>query len=270
MEDVKVRMYMNGAMVEEKSLGMLPPGEHQLTFTMSQDFFDMIGKSYSFKVELQYGAEVIQARENINVSINKEDALVDYFKYLVLQKSAKLPSGVKYQDYVDQYIDVVSQMYEAEVQEVLATMRATDKDDVRKVKRSLQPKFQLDRKDNYKSRNPSIILRIYKERPFGDVKPRRNSRRKKVLKDMDSNTKAVLQKLANRNVLMLRREFLTFDRKSGTHRTRRDGYANTVCGTAQVLYNFLENTARVREGKETITINVKGAKKREAFVCDEN
>ena len=257
VENVKVRMYVNGQVVEEKQLGMLPAGEQQLTFTMAAEFFAMIGKSYSFKVELDYGNETIQARENIQLSIDKKAALVEYFDYLVLEKSAKLPSGVKYDEYVNKYINAVTEVHTAEVQAVQqALIPANSSSKRRDVRKAMKPAFDLDRKDRYESRNPSIMLQIYNKRPNND------SNRK--LKKNPSHLQAALKKLAQKNLLMMRAEYLKFGTR-GDDRHRRTYFGETVCGSAQVLYGFMHN--KRRKDAEVITINTKGAKKKDAFTC---
>ena len=261
VEDVRIRMIVNGQIAEEKSLGMLPAGQQELTFVMAQDFFDMIGKSYNFRVELDYGSETIQARENINVRIDKKAALIEFFDYLVLEKSAKLPKGVKYEDYLNRYLRVVTDMHKEEVaavQRELVPANSTKKR--RAAKRKYQAMFELDRLDNFESSNASIMLHLYKKRPHNDSN-------RKLKRNLDANTREALKKLAQMNLLMIRDQYLTFGRR-GDDRHRREYLADTVCGSAQVLYAFMHN--KRRKDATRIEINVKGGNRRDKFVCDAN
>jgi hypothetical protein len=251
-EEVVVSMYLNGHKMQQ-SFSKLKPGKQQISFTVKKDFFEMLDQTFNFKVELSYGGQIIQSRENLSVSIDKKDALVEYFDYLVLNKNAVLPTT--YQDQFARYRKAVKQMTREELAPMVKELNdlghvGTFSNARGRVTKKYKALYKLTgRGDRMKVSSPGIITQLYLKRE--------GNKSKRSLRKLDTDVKAAYQMLGNDGL------FLVYNMMGELDKEHQKSYRGATCSLAQVLVGIFENKTRTYYGD---SVSYKLSKKKK-FSC---
>jgi hypothetical protein len=172
-EEVIITMFLNGPRMDQVFTD-LEPGEQNISFTVKKDFFEMLDKTFNFKLELSYAGKVIQSRENLSVSVNKKEALIEYFDYLALNQNAVLPGT--YEAQFAKYKSAIIELTKNEMQPMMDELNKLKKpgfwDSVRgvfknpkgNITKKYKPLWKLDRKNRSKLSNPGIITQLFQKR----------------------------------------------------------------------------------------------------------
>lgn len=235
-ESVVVSMYMNGQKMDQ-NFDNLPSGTQNINFKVKKDFFEMLGQTYNFKVELSYGGEVIQSRENLSVTINQKNALVEYFDYLVLNRNAVLPSTFDAQ--FARYRAQIKAISRAEISPMIPELNELGHVNMFSSKRSditdkYEDLYKLNRSDNTSVSGPGILTQLYLKRVGND--------NKRTLKKLDKKVQAAYKSLASDGLVMIYQLMTELDDR------HRRSYRNGVCHLAQQLVSLLSNKTRSTYG----------------------
>jgi hypothetical protein len=231
-EEVTVSMYFNGHKMDQ-SFTDLAPGQQDISFTVKKDFFEMLDKTFNFKVELSYGGQVIQSRENLNVSIDKKDALVEYFDYLVLNKNAVL--STTYETQFARYRKEVKKMTREELAPMIAELNdlghvGAFSNARGRVTKKYKELYKLSNSDKPKVNSPGVITQLYLKRE--------GNKSKRSLKKLDADVKAAYKMLGNDGL------FLVYNMMTELEKDHQKSYRTAVCPLAEILLGTFENKTR--------------------------
>lgn len=254
-EQVTVKLYSNvTGDVLERTFDGLPAGSQEITFTIKKDFFEMLDQTYNFKVELSFAGEVMQSRENLTVTINKQAALAEYFDHLVLNRDAVLPGT--YDEQFARYKTVVMNDLEQEIDAVINGLNNRGRTSRRDITRPFRDAHYVNNSGRQASRasTPGLMTQIYLKRPGNEGRRER--------RNTPAHVNAAYRSLGNSTLVMIYNK-----RNNVDGRRNQSSYRDAMCGLASSALAMLQNEARGRNDGE-LSFNLGSRSRRDQFKCE--
>ena len=225
-----LNLYMNGQLVGQKKLGKLNPGSQSLSFQVALDFFAILDQTYSLQLELIYGTQRLQFKENMLVSINKREALKTYFQALVNAENASVPQGQSMSAYKDRLVQYIIQDARLELQTYME-----------------QAKLAVDDSESLRFASKNDIWAIYRGRPKNDkpsiladivaLSPYVQGR--DAIRRMNAEQKRVYDNFANQIAILM----IEVSKKADqvfTKQSLRERFMKTTCDAAVLSHSMMK------------------------------
>lgn len=176
----QMTMFVNGQSSGTQNVAGLARGRHNFTFTFARDFFELINSVFTFRLDLQLADSLIQSRDGVQVNLSeptaRRQALLDYFRFLVVQNEAVLPVNITRTQQMDRLLAEIQTINRQELELGLQAMlgaRNRDRDDYRRQ----HDYWWLNRDLRLVTSQPGILAEIYMMRPQAPTQDDLNSRR---------------------------------------------------------------------------------------------
>lgn len=239
-EEVIITMFLNGQRMDQVFTN-LEPGEQDISFTVKKDFFEMLDQTFNFKLELSYAGQVIQSRENLSVSVNKKEALVEYFDYLALNQNAVLPGT--YEAQFAKYKSAIIEITKNEMQPMMdelnklkkpgfwESVRGAFKNPKGNITKKYKPLWKLDRKNRSKLANPGIMTQLFQKRNGYSKNGSYTTSAKKAYNAISADVLALVHS----------------NTKKMSDYTK-SSFESAVCSLVDISYSLYKNSERQRSG----------------------